>query len=173
MCCCKITSSVAGTVTLILLCGCLRKEIPAQYKGLRGTGKLFWYYFQYYWTIKNNLSFNPKYEEKPPRSTRKSLDLLSHLIVSAPPISPDVTENRTAILVFFPTDSNTVAFVYLVMSWVTSKYPNAPWMWIRNKWNMNIYDKSQYVSTDKIMLIWEPFNLCYSQFETADGIRNY
>ena len=48
LCCWKITSSAADTVTLILLCGCLRKEIPAKYKGLGGTGKLFSYYFQYY-----------------------------------------------------------------------------------------------------------------------------
>ena len=41
MCCWKVTSSVADTVTLILLCGCLRKESPAKYAGLCGTKKLF------------------------------------------------------------------------------------------------------------------------------------
>jgi hypothetical protein len=56
----------------------------------------------------------------------KFLDMLAHLTVSALPFSPAVVENRTAILVLFPTDSNTVAFVYLVMSLVTSKYPKAP-----------------------------------------------
>ena len=33
MCCWKITLSVADTVALILLCGCLRKESPAKYVG--------------------------------------------------------------------------------------------------------------------------------------------
>jgi hypothetical protein len=57
---------------------------------------------------------------------RISLDILSHLTVLALPLSPPVVENRTATLVLFPIDWNTVAFVYVVMSLVTSKYPNAP-----------------------------------------------
>lgn len=35
-------------------------------------------------------------------------------------------EKRTPIGVFFPTSENTLALQYLVMSWVTSKYPKAP-----------------------------------------------
>jgi hypothetical protein len=82
--------------------------------------------FKSYRYIETNLSFKPKKEEHPAHSIRKSLDILSHLTVSALPLSPAAVENRTAILVFFPTDWNTVAFVYMVMSLVTSKYPNAP-----------------------------------------------
>ena len=99
--------------------------------------------FQSYWYIKTNLSFKTKKTKNPQKSIRKTLDILSHLTVSALPFSPPVVENRTAILVLFPTDLNTVAFVYLVMSWVTSKYPNAPWMWIRNKRIMSDNDKYQ------------------------------
>jgi len=88
------------------------------------------------------VSFKAKKGEYPPHSIWKSLDILSHLTVSALPFSPPVVENRTAIFVFFPTDSNTVAFVYSVMSLVTSKYPKAPWMQIRNKIITNNDDKS-------------------------------
>jgi hypothetical protein len=172
LCCWKITSNVAVTVTLVLLCGCLRKESLAKYSRLCGIENIF-YHFQSYWNIKTNLSFNPKKAVKPPHRTRKSLDILSHLTVSAPPLSGDTIENRTAILVRFPTDSNTVAFVYLVMSLVTSKYPNAPWMWIRNRRNMYRYDKSQWDLTGKIMLIRETFDLCYSESEVAARFRNY
>lgn len=35
-------------------------------------------------------------------------------------------ENRTPTGVFLPTDSKGLALVYLVMSWVHSKYPKAP-----------------------------------------------
>ena len=112
--------------------------------------------FPSYWNIKTNLSFKAKKGENPPHSVRKSLDILSHLTVSALPSSPPVVENRTAIFVFFPTDLNTVAFVNLVMSWVTSKYPNAPWMQTRNKRITNNNDKSQCDSTGKIMIIWKP-----------------
>ena len=63
-----------------------------------------------------NLSFKPKKTETPPLRTRKSLVILSHLTVSALPLSPTPVENRTAILVLFHNDLNTVAFVYLVMS---------------------------------------------------------
>ena len=58
------------------------------------------------------MSFKPKKAETPPHSIGKSLDITSHLTVSALPLSPPVVENRTAILVLFPTDLNTVAFVY-------------------------------------------------------------
>jgi hypothetical protein len=71
--------------------------------------------FQYY-VYKDQFVFKRKNAENPPQSIQKSLEILSHLTVSALPLSPPVVENRTAILVFFPTDWNTVAFVYLVMS---------------------------------------------------------
>ena len=41
MCCYNITLSVADRVTIILLCGCLRKESPAKYLGLCGIEKMF------------------------------------------------------------------------------------------------------------------------------------
>jgi len=112
--------------------------------------------FPSFWIIKTSESFKAKKGEYPPHSIRKSLDILSHLTVSALPLSPPAVENRTAILVLFPTNLNTVAFVYLVMSLVTSKYPNAPWMPIRNKRIMKNNDKSQCDSTGKIMIIWKP-----------------
>ena len=126
MCCWKITSSVADTVTLILLCGCLRKECPENTRDYAVLKTDVDKTFQSYWNIKTNLSFKQKETENPQHSIWKSLAILSHLNVSALPLSPAVVENRTAILVLFPTDLNTVAFVYLVMSRVTSKYPKAP-----------------------------------------------
>ena len=157
----------------LFFCVAVSERNLPQIIGLCGTKKLIWYYFSSYWNIKNILSFKRKWAEKPPYRTRKSLDIFSHLTVSALPLSPDASENRTAILVFFPTDSNTVAFVYLVMSWVASKYPDAPWIWIRNKRIMSSYDKSQCDSTSKMMLIWMPVNFWYSEFEKADGFTNY
>ena len=38
---------------------------------------------------------------------------------------------------------------------------------------MNSYDKSQYDSTGKIMLIWKPVNFWYSEFEMPEGFINY
>ena len=48
------------------------------------------------------------------------------LTVSADPLSPPTVEHLTAIGVLFPMPEKTFAFVYCVISWVTSKYPNAP-----------------------------------------------
>ena len=36
---------------------------------------------------------------------------------------------------------------------------------------MNNEDKSQRVSTGKIMLIWKPANFWYSEFDMADAFR--
>ena len=130
MCWWKITWSFADTVTLIRLCDCLCKEFPQNTRNNAVFKTYFDIIFYSKWNIKDNLSFKPNQAEKPPHRTRKYLDILSHLSVSALPLSPAVVENRTAILVLFPTDLNTVAFVYLVMSLVTSKNPNAPWMGI-------------------------------------------
>lgn len=41
-------------------------------------------------------------------------------------INSPTVENLTARGVFLPTNSKGLAFVYFVMSWVHSKYPNAP-----------------------------------------------
>lgn len=51
---------------------------------------------------------------------------LGSLSVSENPASPKVVEKRTATGVRFPTLSNNLALQYFVISWVTSKYPNAP-----------------------------------------------
>jgi hypothetical protein len=45
LCCWKITTSVAVTVTLVLPCGCLRKESTAIYMGLCRIENLFLYNF--------------------------------------------------------------------------------------------------------------------------------
>ena len=50
----------------------------------------------------------------------------NYLALSADPLSPPTVENLTPIGVFFPISLKTLALQYLVMSWVTSKYPNAP-----------------------------------------------
>ncbi len=51
---------------------------------------------------------------------------LGSLTVSAEPDSPPTVEKRMAIGVFLPIFSNTQAFEYFLMSWVTSKWPKAP-----------------------------------------------
>lgn len=51
-------------------------------------------------------------------------------------------ENRTAIGVLFPICSNTFALEYLVISWVTSKYPKAPNERDRNSQHRSIIQAS-------------------------------
>ena len=49
-----------------------------------------------------------------------------YLTVSAEPLSPATCENLTAIGVLFKILEKSFAFVYFVISCVTSKYPKAP-----------------------------------------------
>ena len=52
--------------------------------------------------------------------------MMSHLAVSAEPLSPPTVENLTASGVCFPTLLNILALQYLVMSWVTCTLVKSP-----------------------------------------------
>lgn len=51
----------------------------------------------------------------------KAFHTQTYLTVSAEPASPPTVENRTINFVRFPTDEKSDAFVYFVISLVTSK----------------------------------------------------
>jgi hypothetical protein len=64
MCCWKITSSVADTVTFILLCGCCGRNLPQNTRDYAVLKIYFYIIFKSYWNIKTNLSFKTTVSRK-------------------------------------------------------------------------------------------------------------